>query len=162
MFITKIALPRRTFLRGMGATLALPLLDAMTPALTAAAAAPKRLGFYYLPNGVGMCLNNGINHWKPKTVGPLVKIGQVNLFAKPDPDLFSASPVSHDLLGQIVPKPHYEDRNDLRPRRIDNCSDARLSGKEFIWILIKVAFPLRMKPDNCSASARTYLNKASK
>ena len=36
MFITKMSLPRRTFLRGMGAALALPLLDAMVPALTAA------------------------------------------------------------------------------------------------------------------------------
>ena len=35
MIITKMALPRRTFLRGMGATLALPLLDAMVPALSA-------------------------------------------------------------------------------------------------------------------------------
>ena len=35
MFITKMSLPRRTFLRGMGATLALPLLEAMVPALTA-------------------------------------------------------------------------------------------------------------------------------
>ena len=45
MIITKMALPRRTFLRGLGATLALPLLDAMVPALsalakTAAAARP--------------------------------------------------------------------------------------------------------------------------
>ena len=37
MFITKMSLPRRTFLRGVGATLALPLLDAMVPALTAIA-----------------------------------------------------------------------------------------------------------------------------
>ena len=36
MFITKMSLPRRTFLRGMGAAVALPLLDAMVPALTAA------------------------------------------------------------------------------------------------------------------------------
>ena len=35
MFITKKSLPRRTFLRGVGATVALPLLDAMIPALTA-------------------------------------------------------------------------------------------------------------------------------
>ena len=46
MFVTKMALPRRTFLRGAGVTLALPLLDAMVPALTAtsksAAAAPPR------------------------------------------------------------------------------------------------------------------------
>ena len=56
VFVTKRSLSRRTFLRGAGATLALPLLDAMTPALTAAArtaAAPRRrLGFVYVPNGV--------------------------------------------------------------------------------------------------------------
>jgi hypothetical protein len=55
MIITKMALPRRTFLRGIGATLALPFLDAMVPALTAASksAYPKRLGFIYgSPNGI--------------------------------------------------------------------------------------------------------------
>src|SRR5687767_6964146 len=56
MFITKMALPRRTFLKGLGATVALPLLDAMTPALTAAsqtAANPvMRMGFFYVPNGM--------------------------------------------------------------------------------------------------------------
>src|ERR1700752_3058088 len=55
MIITKLALPRRTFLRGMGVTLALPLLDAMVPALTAmsqtAAKPTRRLGCYYHPNG---------------------------------------------------------------------------------------------------------------
>ena len=55
MIITKKALPRRTFLRGMGATLALPLLDAMVPAATAAAktaAKPvRRLGYVFLPMG---------------------------------------------------------------------------------------------------------------
>jgi hypothetical protein len=39
MIATQAALPRRTFLRGMGATLALPLLDAMVPALSAQARA---------------------------------------------------------------------------------------------------------------------------
>src|SRR4030095_6437860 len=56
MIIKKIALPRRTFLRGMGVTLSLPLLDAMFPALTstvAAAANPvRRLGFVYFPMGM--------------------------------------------------------------------------------------------------------------
>ena len=55
MFITKRALPRRTFLRGMGTTLALPLLDAMVPALTAtaqtAAQPTPRAGFIYVPHG---------------------------------------------------------------------------------------------------------------
>ena len=48
MFITKMHLPRRAVLRGLGATLALPLLDCMVPALTAhsltAAAPTKRFG----------------------------------------------------------------------------------------------------------------------
>ena len=55
MFISKKALPRRTFLRGMGVSLALPLLDAMTPAATAlaktAAKPVRRLGFVYMPMG---------------------------------------------------------------------------------------------------------------
>ena len=63
MFLTKKSLPRRTFLRGAGATLALPLLDAMTPALSAATAAPKRYGFIYLPHGFIM------NEWTPDEVG---------------------------------------------------------------------------------------------
>ncbi len=58
MFISKMALPRRTFLRGVGVTLALPLLDAMVPAFSVAAksaARPvKRLGFVYTPNGATM------------------------------------------------------------------------------------------------------------
>ena len=53
MFITKKALSRRTFLRGAGTTLALPLLDAMVPALGAQALRPTpRLGFIYIANGV--------------------------------------------------------------------------------------------------------------
>jgi hypothetical protein len=53
MFITKKALSRRTFLRGVGATLALPVLDAMSPALRAQSRMPTpRLGFLYIPNGV--------------------------------------------------------------------------------------------------------------
>ena len=55
MIISKKALPRRTFLRGMGATLALPLLDAMVPSMTALTASPadpvRRLGFVYVPMG---------------------------------------------------------------------------------------------------------------
>ena len=67
MFISKMALPRRTFLRGMGVTLALPLLDAMVPASTAlaktAAKPVRRLGFVYVPNGAVM------KHWQPPGSG---------------------------------------------------------------------------------------------
>lgn len=55
MIVTKKALPRRTFLKGMQATLALPLLDAMIPAATALAKTPakpvSRLGFVFIPMG---------------------------------------------------------------------------------------------------------------
>jgi hypothetical protein len=61
MIITKMALPRRTFLRGMGTVLGLPLLDAMVPALSAMVppeAATRRIGFIYMPNGVAKELNH--------------------------------------------------------------------------------------------------------
>ena len=67
MIITKKAISRRTVLRGMGAIVGLPLLDAMVPALTAAAnTAAKpicRLGVVYHPNGVIY------DKWLPKGVG---------------------------------------------------------------------------------------------
>ena len=69
MIITKKALPRRTFLRGAGATLALPLLDAMIPSMTALAATPaapvRRLGYVYVPMG------STISEWTPSTTGIL-------------------------------------------------------------------------------------------
>ena len=56
MIVTKKAIHRRTILRGLGAAVALPLLDSMVPAFTAvahSAARPvKRFGVVYLPNGV--------------------------------------------------------------------------------------------------------------
>lgn len=67
MFITKKFISRRRVLRGLGATIALPFLDAMVPAATAlaqTAAAPKpRMGFFYLPHGAIM------RDWTPDTVG---------------------------------------------------------------------------------------------
>jgi len=67
MFISKKHLPRRTLLRGLGASIALPLLDAMIPAHTAlaqTAAAPNpRLGYVYFPHGAIM------DHWIPEKTG---------------------------------------------------------------------------------------------
>jgi hypothetical protein len=67
MFISKMSLPRRTFLRGMGATVALPLLEAMVPAFTAlakTAAKPQlRFGAIYIPHGAIM------DRYTPKTTG---------------------------------------------------------------------------------------------
>jgi uncharacterized protein DUF1552 len=69
MIITRKAIPRRAVLRGIGATLALPLLDAMVPALSAiaktAASGTNRLGIVYVPNGVPLMAQ----HWTPKAEG---------------------------------------------------------------------------------------------
>jgi Protein of unknown function (DUF1552) len=65
MVVFKRAIPRRTLLRGMGATLALPVLDAMTPAFAAATRRPTRMAFMQVPNGIF----NLRNEWTPTTVG---------------------------------------------------------------------------------------------
>ena len=65
-YLTRDSLSRRTFLRGVGAAIALPMLDAMTPALASAsrvAKPPVRLVFAYVPNGIIM------KDWTPKGVG---------------------------------------------------------------------------------------------
>src|SRR5579875_48383 len=61
--ITRKHLSRRTFLRGMGVTMALPLLDAMVPALSADTKVTPRLGFVYLPHGAIM------DQWTPTQEG---------------------------------------------------------------------------------------------
>jgi hypothetical protein len=87
MIVTKLALPRRTFLRGIGATVALPLLDAMIPSLTAVAKTPasadrlRRLGYVYMPMGCD------ITRWTPPggeklgelspTLGPLEPVKEL-------------------------------------------------------------------------------------
>jgi hypothetical protein len=67
MFITKKSLPRRTFLRGMGVSLALPLLESMVPARTllaqTAAKGSPRIGFVYIPHGAIM------DKWTPAAEG---------------------------------------------------------------------------------------------
>lgn len=75
MFLTRKHLSRRTALRGLGASIALPLLDAMIPAHTAlaqTAAAPKpRVGFVYFPHGAVM------NKWTPEKIGADFDLPQI-------------------------------------------------------------------------------------
>ncbi len=71
MIITKKALPRRTFLRGVGASIALPFLDAMIPALATSAQSldpVKRIGFFYIPMG-----SNPVE-WMPAATGRLTQL----------------------------------------------------------------------------------------
>ncbi len=69
--IERKALARRTFLQGMGAAVALPFLDAMAPAMSAAPKAPVRMAMVYVPNGIIM------QHWNPAAEGALGTLGRV-------------------------------------------------------------------------------------
>lgn len=75
MIISKKALPRRTFLRTVGATLALPLLDAMIPAATALEKTPakgvRRLGFVFMPMGCDQ------SRWTPRSETTLDELSPI-------------------------------------------------------------------------------------
>lgn len=74
MIISRKSLPRRTFLRGLGAAVGLPFLDAMTPALSASTIpgkAPVRAAWFYVPNGIDM------RYWTPGDEGPLGKLPRI-------------------------------------------------------------------------------------
>jgi len=75
MLIAKKSLPRRTFLHGMGAAVALPFLEAMAPAMTplaqSPAKSPLRFGGVYIPNGCVM------DNWTPKTTDGTLEITRV-------------------------------------------------------------------------------------
>jgi len=98
MIITKKALPRRTFLRGAGVTLALPLLDAMIPSFSdAAVAGPvRRLGFVYIPMGCNWF------QFFPKEVGKLTELS---------PTLSTLTPV----LNQVTVISNLELKNSYSP-----------------------------------------------
>jgi hypothetical protein len=84
MFLTKKHLSRRTVLKGVGASVGLPLLDAMIPAATAlanTAAAPKvRTGFFYIPHGAIMHNTPhgaAMDHWTPSGSGASFKLSHI-------------------------------------------------------------------------------------
>ena len=83
-YLTKKHLSRRTVLRAVGTTVALPLLDAMIPAATslaATAAAPKlRAGFFYIPHGAilwNTAFGKEMDHWSPSGAGADFKLSPI-------------------------------------------------------------------------------------
>lgn len=75
MIVTQKAVPRRALLRGMGAAVALPLLDAMVPAMTAAASTParpvRRLGYVFIPMG------SDLKRWTPRSDRDLAQLSPI-------------------------------------------------------------------------------------
>jgi len=70
-FLTAKSLPRRTVLRGLGATVALPFLNAMLPRLRAAAKPAHRFQAFYVPNGMAM------EYWTPKAEGSAFELSPI-------------------------------------------------------------------------------------
>lgn len=86
MIVSRKALSRRSILKGMGAAISLPFLDAMTPAFAASTlpgGAPVRLAWFYVPNGIDM------RHWTPADEGALGKLPEL---------LQPLEPLKNDLL----------------------------------------------------------------
>jgi hypothetical protein len=113
MIITKKALPRRSFLRGAGTMLALPLLDAMVPAMTALAATPanpvRRLGFVYIPMGANQA------QWSPSGLGSITELS---------PILGSLTP----FLDRITVIGNLENKNAYSPGNHATANSAFLSA----------------------------------
>jgi hypothetical protein len=86
MIVTRKKLSRRTILRGMGAAISLPFLDAMTPAFAASSlpgGKPVRAAWFYVPNGIDM------RNWTPAEEGPLGELPSI---------LGPLAPVKNDIL----------------------------------------------------------------
>ena len=102
MIVTRKHLPRRTFLKGVGAVVALPWLDAMVPAFAAAATAksPVRLVFVYTPNGMMM------DEWTPKQAGTNFEFPRILKPLEPfRDDLLVLTGLAHRN-GEIAPGDH--------------------------------------------------------
>jgi len=125
--IFKNHLSRRTFLRGMGVTMSLPLLDAMVPASTAlaqTAAQPRvRLGLCFIPHGAVM------NQWTPASVGPLELSPTLSPLAAHREQVVVLSNLGHAMAGPQGPGDNGGDHtrcpavflNGVHPKRTDGA-----------------------------------------
>jgi hypothetical protein len=182
MMITKKALPRRTFLRGVGATLALPLLDAMVPALSAlartAANPARRIGFVYLPNGVAMN-HTGTDYWKPVGEGKGFDFSPILSPLEPYRDqLVAVSGLSHGQAESLGDgngdhtrstatwlngvHPNFTQGADVRAGVTADQLAARELGAETALPSLELAVDLNFLVGNCdNGYSCTYLNTLS-
>jgi hypothetical protein len=174
MIIKKMALPRRTFLRGLGVTVSLPLLDAMFPALvsTAAAAANpvRRLGFVYIPMGMSAA------EWTPSGEGRLTTLSPSLASLEPFLDQITVL-TNTELKDMAYPTGNHAAANAIflsakRPKRTEG-SDYELAttvdqvaakqlGKETAIPSLELATDLIAQTGNCdNGLACAYQNNLS-
>src|SRR5215467_3070809 len=160
MFLTKKAIPRRTFLRSTQAALGLPLLDAMIPAATAWALTPAkpvpRLGFVFIPMGCDH------SRWIPPGQGKLDELSPILAPLKPVKDqltvitntrLLNAYPGTHDTSNSAflsaASSKHTESSDYFLGTTVDQIA-ARQMGRETQLPSLQIAMDLNPLAGVCN------------
>ena len=160
MFLTKKAIPRRTFLKGAQAALALPLLDAMIPAATAWAQTPAkpvpRLGFVFIPMGCDQ------SRWTPTGQGKLDELSPILAPLKPVKDqvtvitntrLMNAYPGTHDTSNSAflsaASSKHTESSDYFLGTTVDQIAAAQM-GRETQLASLQLAMDLNPLAGVCN------------
>jgi hypothetical protein len=125
MFITKRHLPRRTFLRGMGATIALPLLDAMVPALAATPSPITRYSFVHVPHGASP------GYWTPTGVGKDWQLTPILQPLAPFKDQLTViSNMDHAMAGSLRPEESAGDHSRTAAVYLSAAHPKRTEGQD--------------------------------
>ena len=125
MLITKRHLPRRTFLRGMGATIALPLLDAMVPALAATPTPLSRYSFLHVPHGAAP------GYWRPTGAGKHWELSRVLQPIAPFKDRITViSGTDHRMATSLSPEESAGDHSRTAAVYLSAAHPKRTEGQD--------------------------------
>ena len=125
MFITQKHLPRRTFLRGLGASVALPMLDAMLPALAATPSATTRYSFLHVPHGASP------GYWTPTGVGKDWQLSPILTALEPYKDQVTViSQMDHAMAGSLSPEESAGDHSRTAAVFLSAAHPKRTEGQD--------------------------------
>jgi hypothetical protein len=125
MFITQKHLPRRTFLRGLGATVALPLLDSMVPAMAATPTAKSRYSFLHVPHGAAP------GYWRPTGIGKDWQLSRILTPIAPFKDKISViSGTDHRMATSLSPEESAGDHSRTAAVYLSAAHPKRTEGQD--------------------------------
>jgi hypothetical protein len=125
MFITKKQMPRRTFLRGMGASVALPLLDAMVPAMAAGPQASTRYSFIHVPHGASP------GYWEPNGAGADWQLSPILAPLAAVKDYITVvSDMDHAMAGSLSPEESAGDHSRTAAVFLSGAHPKRTEGQD--------------------------------
>jgi hypothetical protein len=125
MFITKRHIPRRTFLRGIGASVALPLLDAMVPALAATPKPVSRYSFLHVPHGASP------GYWRPKGSGKQWELSRILTPVAAFKDRMTViSDTDHRMAGSLSPEESAGDHSRTAAVYLSGAHPKRTEGQD--------------------------------